>query len=204
MATANPESIHPPMSADSLDRIRHEASGPMRTVIPESSIGLRTMLADLLAEHDRLAFQLNRAAQLRDQSTNICTNRTIELESIRSILANTAMERETGGALLGLLEQLRRLRRVDCVTRRFDWTALGMQLQVQSELDELDAVAVGSEAAKGEAMDVVSSALQLAMTHGVEVHSGLLAATAKLKRRIDHVETGGTWAGAKALEVDAK
>jgi hypothetical protein len=195
------EKLQSALSAETLTAIRHEASMGQRLAIPESTIGLRKMLAELLEDRDQLAYRVDRAVDLRKQAETTCVERTRDLEMVRSMSAQTATAREFGQAMLDLVAQLVRLRKVDCETRRFDWSATGMVLEIYKELNELEHERPRSPEAQAESIDVFAVSVQQMLTHNVELYTGIVVHTAKLKKRIDVVEAGGTWLGAKALEA---
>jgi hypothetical protein len=74
---------------------------------------------------------------------------------------------------------------------------------VRAEVDEVEAEPVGSGRAQDESIQVVTSALHLSIVHGSTLRDGLYREMHRLRARLDHVDAGGTWAGAKECEVES-
>ena len=72
---------------------------------------------------------------------------------------------------------------------------------LRSEANEVEAEDPGSEAARREAVGCLAVAAHLIISHGGDVGDELAKEVDRLSYRLDVVESGGTWAEAKASEA---
>lgn len=105
-----------------------------------------------------------------------------------------------GGVLADLQREIHRLRDHWCPTMSFGVSAPEIADAVKAEVDEVLAEEIGSELARKEAAGVLAVAVHLAVVHGADVEAVLADEVRRLHARLDHVEAGGTWAEAKAIE----
>jgi hypothetical protein len=136
----------------------------------------------------------DRDRQLREQAEAVCVRRTAELERLRSAAP-------MGFALEALAREIQRLRRTPCPTMEFDPLTSGRSSgSIRAEIEELDAESFGSDGWRAEVLDVLTCALHLVLATGDRPDEMFAAQAAKLRRRLDVVDAGGTWAEAKAAE----
>jgi len=140
---------------------------------------------------------------MRDQSSAVCERRTRELEALRSQLDRQRTDAMLGAAVRELTEQLRRLRRNPCESMRFGFEPDSIAAAAISEVAEVQAEPIGSDAAKRETGGVLACALHLMLVHNAPLTWTIEAEARRLRRRLDFVEAGGTWEEAKAAEVAA-
>lgn len=114
--------------------------------------------------------------------------------------ASVREEVRAGQALLGLVEQIERLRKNPCPAMGFGFDHDDIASAVESEVAEVRAEIPGSRPAKTETAGVLATALHLVIVHGSDPVEAIGGETEKLRRRLDVVEAGGTWAEAKALD----
>lgn len=134
-----------------------------------------------------------RPEMLLAQALATATKRTRERDQLRAAMP-------TGLAVELLLAQIRRLRRTPCETMGFDPTEGHTTASARRELDELDAEEVGSEAWVAEWLDTLSCVLHMGVGAGLRIDEVVAGQAAKLGRRLDHIDAGGTWKGAKQKE----
>lgn len=105
---------------------------------------------------------------------------------------------ELGQALGELAAQVERLRRTPCPTQGFGHSSKDVRRALIRELAEYHQ-ATSDRDRSDEAGDILGAAINLAISTGdpLAVIGGV---TAKLRRRIDVVDGGGTWLGAKRAE----
>jgi hypothetical protein len=136
-----------------------------------------------------------RQAMLRDQAVAVAEERTRERDKLRAAMP-------AGLAFELLIAQERRLRRTKCPTMSFDPSAgpVEMIAAVKREIAELEAEEPGTDAWRSEALDVFSCALHLLIAADMTIDDALAAQASKLGARLDHIDGGGTWEGAKEAE----
>lgn len=153
---------------------------------------------------DSSHYDLQRAQDLLAQARAQCERRTEQRDQARVIAQRLAEEAAFGRALLDMLEQIRRLRRTPCPTQGFGFEIEDIEGVVENELAETRDEIPGSPRARAESIDLLGGALHLALVHhhmsDAGVLAGMLAWIEKIRRRLDHVDAGGTWAEAKRNE----
>lgn len=129
----------------------------------------------------------------------MCERRTQERDEARAALARQALDVALGRTMRDLMTQLRRLRRYRIPGH--DWSQSGVIRSLLDEISELSCEDPGSPEARSEALDVVCVSLQLVDTYDIGLIDGLAEAAAKIDRRLTHIDDGGTWESAKAMEA---
>lgn len=136
-----------------------------------------------------------RQAMLRAQAVAVAEERTRERDQLRAAMP-------AGLAFELLVAQIRRLRRTACETMAFDPASGSAEMvkALRREFAELDAEQTGSIAWQREALDVFTCALHMLIAADMLVDVSVAEQASKLGARLDHIDRGGTWADAKAIE----
>ena len=152
---------------------------------------------------DHITKRMESRSDTFDKSESSALRWILEREASLRRLELAQPARKANG-LDQLLAQIRRLRRTPCPTMSFkhDGGAIELIEALKRELAELEAEPLGFKGWWDEALDVVTVALHLLVAvNRAPVGSSLVRQAAKLRRRLDHVDAGGTWAEAKELEA---
>ncbi len=157
---------------------------------------------EALADEQELRRQLRRAQELREQSIAVCERRTEERDRTRALNRKLTDEAGLGRALQDLVDQVTRLRRTSCPTMKFGFEPIDLIDALASELGELLAEDPGTDGARAEVRDTLTLAVHIAIANDQPMLEGLHAAARKLRRRLDFIDAGGTWAQAKAFESE--
>lgn len=151
-------------------------------------------------------YDLERARMLVADLREQVERRTAERDEALAVAKTQQVASGYGRALLEVAAVLRRLRRTPCPTMALGFTWIDVASAVASELGEVCREPEGSPAAQAECADLVAASIHLAIANGMR-DADLLAAlqrwAEKIKARLDHVDGGGTWKEAKAMEREA-
>lgn len=167
--------------------------------------------ADLQAALDRAVPRLRTMVEENADSIRVGASRSrAALEhvdnaatALAAASADNPLENEglPGQHVLAELEhEIHRLRANHCPTMKFGFSPAEIADAVRAELAEVAAEVVGSDRAREESAGVIAVAVHLAIAHGANLNEVLGAEAKRLRARLDHMEGGGTWAGAKELE----
>ena len=150
---------------------------------------------EALADEQELRRQLRRAQELRDQSVAVCERRTEERDRCRALNRKLTDEAGLGRALQDLVDQVTRLHRTPCQTMGFGFGPFELTVALASEAYP------GSDRARAEVRDILTLGVHIAIANDQPMLEGLHAAARKLRRRLDFIDAGGTWAQAKDFEA---
>jgi len=144
---------------------------------------------------------LARAAELREGARAQCVRRTAERDEALVRLRIADRDAVFGRAVLGLANELLRLRemmvkRPDAFTT--DGSPESISAVLTGELAEVNAEQAGSEAAQREAGDVFAASVHLLIAHDACLLEEVDAVVSKIEARLDAMaESECTWAEAK-------
>jgi hypothetical protein len=155
---------------------------------------------------EELEWQLSRAKQLSADAVAVCERRTAERDHAWHMVRAMADSNEAslGSAMLDLEEQIIRLRNTSCTTMGFGFMRADLLNALKSEAEELRRESIGSPEAGSETRDVFTIAMHIAIESGQLLTDVATLAAHKLKTRLDFVDAGGTWTGAKIKEIADK
>lgn len=115
------------------------------------------------------------------------------------------MEVRAGRALLALQEQLARLMANPCPSMAFGFGPEDTAKAVTSEVAEILAETVGSEAAKRESAGLLAASVRMSMVQGADPIACMESEADRLQWRLDTMQRlSCTWAVAKAIEADPR
>lgn len=140
-------------------------------------------------------WDLGRAQDLRRQAEKTCERRTA-----RIMAAVRCWPLSLGFG--ELVEQVVRLRRTQCPTMGWQSNSgpAGQIAAIDRELAELKLEEPGTEDFAAEAADLLTTIINLLVSADLDPSNVAKMQADKLARRLDHIDRGGTWAGAKADE----
>jgi hypothetical protein len=157
--------------------------------------------AERTRDAERHAEALARAEELREGARAQCVRRTAERDEALVRLRIADRDAVFGRAVLGLANELLRLRammeqRPDAFTT--DGSPESIAIVLANELAEVNAEQPGSEAAQRECGDVFAAAVHLLLAHDACLLEEVDTVLAKIEARLDAMdEHGCTWAEAK-------
>jgi hypothetical protein len=122
-------------------------------------------------------------------------------------LVDAARRLRQADAFDALTRAIYRLRRTRCPTMKFGFTTAELVAAVRKELEELDG-ATDLGARRGEGGDVMAASINLGISltdhyptpNGTYLSDLMYGAAWKINGRLDVIDAGGTWEGAKAAE----
>lgn len=112
---------------------------------------------------------------------------------------------EAGQAMLDLQRQLKRLMDTPCHSMAFGFGPEDTARAVTSEVEEILAEPVGSEAAQRECAGLLAAAVRMAMVHGADPAECMRSEAKRLESRLGTMaRLECTWATAKVIEADSR
>jgi hypothetical protein len=122
-------------------------------------------------------------------------------------LADAAKRLKQADAFDQLVRALYRLRRTRCPTMRFGFETADLVAALRRELEELEEAA-DVPARRGEGGDVIAGAIHIGISltdaypspNSVYLSDLMYGVARKINGRLDVIDAGGTWEGAKAVE----
>ena len=166
-------------------------SGPRERVI--------VIVGDMIELAIPSAYAYSRAVASAAASTKVCKGRSVERDDALSELARARRDIRLGAAVRGLVEQVERLRKRPPMA--IDISREGVAKHVASEVREVLNEIPGSQDAHRECAGVIATSLHMAVVDRAPIVRIIECETDRLERRLDVVEAGGTWEGAKAEEI---